>query len=147
MLYRDPRIGNRVKILFTSRPHAPVRSHIAGVVEIALDTQYSATDITNYVKDGIARLDRIKLPFELRDEIQKVLIEGANGMFLWVSLILDDLHNSKRTTRKAIQAKLKTLPKDLPKLYRNILNKIEPDDLEIAKTILQWVVWAVRPLQ
>jgi hypothetical protein len=26
------------------------------------------------------------------------------------------------------------------------LNKIEPDDLKIAKTILQWVVWAVRPL-
>jgi hypothetical protein len=135
-----------VKIPFTSRPHAPVRSHIAGVVEIALDTQYPGADITNYVKDGIARLDRIKLPFELRDETQKVLIDGANGMFLWVSLMLDELHNSKRTTRNAIQANLKILPKDLPKLYRNILNKIEPDDLEIAKTILQWVVWATRPL-
>jgi hypothetical protein len=124
MLYRNPCIGNRVKILFTSRPHTPVRSHIASVVDIALDTQYLGTDITNYVKDGIARLDRINLPFELRDEIQKVLIDGANGMFLWVSLILDDLHNSKRTTRNAIQAKLKTLPKDLPKLYRNILKRL-----------------------
>jgi hypothetical protein len=26
------------------------------------------------------------------------------------------------------------------------LNKIESDDLQIAKTILQWVVWAARPL-
>jgi hypothetical protein len=60
-------------------------------------------------------------------------------------LILDDLRNSKKTTRKAIKEKLRTLPKDVPKLYRNILNKIEPDDLDITKTILQWVVWAVCP--
>jgi hypothetical protein len=120
--------------------------YIADVVEIALDRHCLEKDITEYVRDGVARLDDLKLPVDLCDEIQKALTEGANGMFLWVSLILDDLHNSKKITRKAIQEKLKTLPKGLHKLYRNILNKIKPDDLQIAKTILQWVVWAARPL-
>jgi ankyrin repeat protein len=143
-----PFIGQRMKILFAGRPHTPVRLNIPDVVEIDLSSKsrYSEKDITEYVRDGISKLDDLKLPIELRDEIEKVLIEGANGMFLWVFLILDDLRNSKQTTREAIQDKLKTLPKGLPKLYRNILTKIEPGDVEIAKTILQWVVWATRPL-
>jgi hypothetical protein len=107
MLHRNPRIGHRVKILFTSRPHTPVRLHIDDVVEITLDGQYSKNDIIDYVRDGISKVDDLKLPIDLRDEIQKVLIEGANGMFLWVSLILDDLRNSKKTTRKAIQENLR----------------------------------------
>jgi hypothetical protein len=85
MLHHIPCVGHRVKILFTSRPHTPVRSHIADVVEIALDREYSETDIVDYVRDGISQLDDLKLPIELRDEILKILIEGANGMFLWVS--------------------------------------------------------------
>jgi hypothetical protein len=137
-------IGHRVKILFTSRPHTPIRLNITDV-EIALDRQYSEKDIIDYAKDGLSKLEDLKLPIELRDEIQKVLIEGANGMFLWVSLILDDLQNSKETTISAIQTKLKALPKDLPKLYRSILNKVEPDDMTIAKTTSMGC-WAARPL-
>jgi hypothetical protein len=77
-----PRIGHRVKILFNSCSHIPVRSHIADVVEIALDSQYLEKDITAYVRDSIPGLVKINLPIDLYDEIQKLLIDGANRMFL-----------------------------------------------------------------
>jgi PhoPQ-activated pathogenicity-related protein len=67
-------------------------------------------------------------------------------MFLLIALILDDLHKSKETIIQAMKAKLKAFPKELPKLYWNLLNRIEPIDLEIARTILQWIVWAAPPL-
>jgi hypothetical protein len=60
-----------------------------------LECEYLETDSTPYVKDNMAELDKIKLPIEVCDEIEKVPIAGANGMFLWVSLILEHLRNSE----------------------------------------------------
>jgi hypothetical protein len=67
-------------------------------------------------------------------------------MFLWVDLILYDLKTSVRTSQHAIQKKLTTLPKSLPDLYEKILLGIQHEYLELANSILLWVVWAERPL-
>jgi hypothetical protein len=67
-------------------------------------------------------------------------------MFLWVSLILDDLKNSNTTKPRIIREKLRALPPTLPDVYKDILRKIKPENIPAANTILQWVVWAVRPL-
>jgi hypothetical protein len=67
-------------------------------------------------------------------------------MFLWVSLIIDDLQKSTSTRPRIIRQKLKSLPKTLPDLYTDILRKIKSEDREYATAILRWVVWAVRPL-
>jgi hypothetical protein len=67
-------------------------------------------------------------------------------MFLWVSLIIDDLQKSTTTRPRIIREKLKSLPKTLPDLYTNILSKIKSDDQEYATAIFRWVVWAMRPL-
>jgi len=82
----------------------------------------------------------------MSEEIRDVLINGANGMFLWVSLILDNLRTSRTTKPRAIREKLRTLPPTLPDVYNEILRKIKPEDRQTANTILQWVVWAIRPL-
>jgi ankyrin repeat protein len=67
-------------------------------------------------------------------------------MLLWVYLILYDLQTSTQASRHVIKRKLNSLPKDLPDLYNRILRNIKPEDLEVAKAILRWVVWAERPL-
>jgi hypothetical protein len=67
-------------------------------------------------------------------------------MFLWVDLILYDLKTSARTSQHAIQKKLKSLPKSHPDLYEKILLAIQPEDLELANSILRWVVWTECPL-
>jgi hypothetical protein len=98
------------------------------------------------VKSNVLDLQQLKIPIDLRNEIKEVLIKGSNGMFLWVYLILYDLQTSTQASPYAIRQKLKSLPKDLPDLYNRILRNIKPEDLEVANTILRWVVWAERPL-
>jgi hypothetical protein len=114
-------------------------------VKIRLDS-HNQNDIDNYVRASVLDLKNHNIPTELRDEIQDALIKGSRGMFLWVYLILYDFKHSTRTSTHAIRQKLKILPKGLPDLYRKILLAIHPDDLEIANSILRWVVWAERPL-
>jgi hypothetical protein len=114
-------------------------------VEILLDTN-NRKDIADYVHASDLKLTKCNFPTELRQEIQKTLIEGSNGMFLWVYLILSDLTTPGRNSPHEIRKKLSSLPKTLPDLYRKILLAIKPEDVELAKDILRWVVWAERPL-
>jgi hypothetical protein len=138
-------MGKRIKIVITGRPHIPMDSYFRDVVEISLDTN-NLKDIADYVQASDLELKKRKFPTELRQEIQKTLIEGSNGMFLWVYLILYDLTTPGRKSPHAIRTKLKSLPKTLPDLYKKILHAIKPDDVELANDILRWVVWAERPL-
>jgi hypothetical protein len=38
------------------------------------------------------------------------------------------------------------LPKSLPDLYEKILLGVQPEDLELANSMLLWVIWAESPL-
>jgi ankyrin repeat protein len=143
-LPRDNSIGNRIKIIITSRPHIEVASDIPDVITIPLDNSNLKKDIADFVTTEASKL--AQFPEALQEEIRLALIDGADGMFLWVSLIIDDLQKSTTTRPRIIREKLKSLPKTLPGLYNDILLKIRPEDQEYATTILRWVVWAVRPL-
>ena len=133
-----------IKIIITSRPHIPVTSYLADVIKLSLAAENLKDDITAFVSASVHT--QLQFTGKLGDEVRQALIHGANGMFLWVSLILDDLEHSTNTTPRAIRERLQTLPSDIAGVYTNILRKIRTEDLQTAKSILQWVVWAVRPL-
>jgi ankyrin repeat protein len=143
-LQRDYSIGSRIKIIITSRPHVDVKLSLPDVVIIPLDSNNLKDDIVDFVTTEAAKLTQF--PIALQEEIRQALINGADGMFLWVSLIIDDLQKSTTTRPRIIREKLKSLPKSLPDLYTNILRKIKTEDQGYATAILRWVVWAVRPL-
>jgi len=102
------------------------------------------SDITSFINTEVQK--QPQFTGTLGEEVRKALMDGANGMFLWVSLILDDLKKSTNTTPRAIRKALKMLPSNLPSVYINILSKIRMEDRQLAQTILRWLVWAVRPL-
>jgi ankyrin repeat protein len=143
-LQRDNSISNRIKIIITSRPHVDVELNLSDVVIIPLDSHNLENDIAGFVTTEASKL--AQFPVALREEIRQALINGADGMFLWVSLIIDDLQKSTTTRPRIIREKLKSLPRSLPDLYTNILRQIKREDQEYATAILRWVVWAVRPL-
>jgi len=141
-LFQDPSVRRKVKVLITSRPHILVALYFTAT-EISLDACSLKSDITTFAVSEVNKLPQFSA---MAQEIQQVLIDGANGMFLWVSLILDDLKTSFTSKPRIIREKLKTLPSTLPDLYKDILRKIKPENQPAANTILQWVVWAMRPL-
>jgi hypothetical protein len=109
-----------------------------------LDNSNLKKDIEDFVTTEDSKL--AQFPEGLQKEIRQALIDGADGMFLWVSLIIDDLQKSTTMRPRIIREKLKSLPKTLPALYTDILLKIKPEDQEYATAILRWMVWVVRPL-
>ena len=140
LVHDDPAINRRVKLVLTSRPHILISSYLTGVSEISLNASSLQNDITSFV---IAEVGNLPQSHSMAKKIRDV---GANGMFLWVSLILDNLRTSSTTKPRAIREKLRTLPPTLPDVYNEILGKIKPQDQETANIILQGVVWAMRPL-
>ena len=141
-LLRGTPTTRHIKIIITSRPHIPVASHLPDVRNLSVVAENLHSDIKAYVKTEVCKLPQFS--GKLGDEVQQALIDGANGMFLWVSLILDDL--KKSTKPRAIRKALKKLPSDLPGVYMKILRQIRTDAQTTAQSILQWVVWAIRPL-
>ncbi|KAF8543181.1 hypothetical protein BDD12DRAFT_874965 [Trichophaea hybrida] len=144
-LLRDATTATRpIKIIVTSRPHIAVTSHLTEVIKIPLTGETLKSDISAYVEAEVYK--QSQFTGSLREEVQNALIDGANGMFLWVALILDGLKNSADTRPLAIRKALKILPPDLPSVYINILRKIQTKNQTTARSILQWIVWAIRPL-
>ena len=80
----------------------------------------------------------------LISKIQDALLEGSQGMFLWVTLQIQSL--CSMNTDHAIQEALSDLPKDLSETYARVLHKSGSSDPALQARILQLVLAAQRPL-
>ncbi|KAF8520711.1 hypothetical protein BDD12DRAFT_904904 [Trichophaea hybrida] len=116
-----------------------------GVSEISLHTENLREDIDDFVRAKVHDLAERKqfLP-SIESDIQNFLMEGADGMFLWVSLVLQEL--SKSDTINELRGKLKALPTTLSDVYQKILNTINPKYALTARKALQCIVYAARPM-
>ena len=75
------------------------------------------------------------------------IIDKAQGCFLWVRLVLDEL--STVWTMTQIERVLHDVPQEMDQLYSRaaeLLMARPAHSVDIAKTILRWTICAVRPL-
>ncbi|KAI9683027.1 MAG: hypothetical protein M1822_006220 [Bathelium mastoideum] len=77
-------------------------------------------------------------------EIQNALLEGSQGMFLWVVLQIESL--CMMQTDDEIRSALTDLPKDLSEIFMRILRQSEKFGASYQKRILQLITIAQRPL-
>ncbi|KAI9760034.1 MAG: hypothetical protein M1840_002750, partial [Geoglossum simile] len=77
-------------------------------------------------------------------KIQDALLEGSQGMFLWVALQIKSLCFMK--TDNAILQALADLPKDLSETFSHILLRSEASGKSFQRRILELVTVAHRPL-
>ena len=77
-------------------------------------------------------------------EILDALLQGAQGMFLWVALQIESLCCAK--TDEAIRQVLADLPKTLPETFSRILQRSAELGKDYQTRILQLVTVAYRPL-
>ncbi|TGO07686.1 hypothetical protein BTUL_0253g00020 [Botrytis tulipae] len=87
---------------------------------------------------------RNKYSNDTREAIQQHLTLNANGTFLWVALICQELSNIPKW--KVLQ-KLTAFPPGLDALYRRMLDQIiDSEDAELCKSILAVVSAVYRPV-
>jgi hypothetical protein len=105
-------------------------------------------DIDAYIDGELENLlfsEKLKLgnPAIILD-IQKKLMDGSQGMFLWVALQLQTLCMMK--TDEEIRQSLENLPKDLPETFARILQRSGERNRSSQRQILELVAVAYRAL-
>lgn len=112
----------------------------------ALENEYLSTidvtgektskDIVQYILTSIRKSKILKLVSQdVKNQIVEKLSSGAQGMFIWVDLMLQELYKKKRPS--AILDALNMAPKGLREMLRHVLESFsatlqdeDPDDLK-----------------
>lgn len=143
---------NTLKILILSRRDADIEECLQNFPTIDLQSReiqrVRREDIRKFIADKVESLATNKqYPASLRQLIEEALEANSGGTFLWVALTCAQLERKKG--RLGVEKALKNLPPGINDIYARILRQIyncSEDYLSIARSILCWVVTAVRPL-
>ncbi|KAF3399386.1 hypothetical protein DPV78_006841 [Talaromyces pinophilus] len=135
----------RLKVVILSRPQPSIlESKLSHYLQIKLDDSDTeiSYDVERYIFAKVTELaSEQDLSKEKVAQVQQALLAGADGTFLWVGFVANELQG--RSWAK-INEIIHRVPKGLSGVYQRLLQQI--DDKEALVPILQWVVLAARPL-
>lgn len=115
------------------------------VIKLDPDNDQSVrVDITTFIEYSLEPLMVIPGFAEIRPEITKTLSTRAEGTFLWVSFVIQEL--TKKKTCLQIQDAMKHLPKGLYPIFTRMLHAIDYKYQESSGDKFKWVAFAERPL-
>ncbi|KAK6505062.1 hypothetical protein TWF481_006985 [Arthrobotrys musiformis] len=111
----------------------------------------NAGDIDKYVSECLMTSRNLKkISPKLRQEVFDVLTSKADGMFLWVDLMIKEILGKNR--EDLIRKSLQNLPRGLSETYERMFQAFsealapEQDQIEDLNELLMWVGFANRPL-
>lgn len=140
---RDTESKLRLILLSRSQP-ALLESKLGQFPRVKLDESDMevAKDVERYIACKVSELalDQTLSEGQL-SQVRQALMDGADGTFLWVGFVADEL---KGRSWQKIQDILHRMPKGLGGVYQRLLQQVE--DKEQLIPILQWLVLAARPL-
>lgn len=113
---------------------------------IQKDSQENITsDIRMYVEHELKYMRGAEA---LRLQVMESVLERADGNFLWVHLVLEEILGCH--TQQAIKQTLDEIPAGMGALYQRmelaVANNLKEADRTLARTLLVWIVCAYRPL-
>lgn len=131
-----------LRICLSSRhyPHITIKKELSLVVEHQAE---HGADIETYVQNTLHGMDDEPQMHAL----QQTICEKSGGIFLWVFLVVDILNTmyARGAVPEAMKIRLRHIPEGLDALFAEILTKAE-DDIHDSIALLQWVLFATRPL-
>ncbi|KUM58892.1 hypothetical protein ACN42_g8256 [Penicillium freii] len=133
---------NRPGICVTCRPYPD--GQIKADFQVRLEEE-NQDDIESFVEHELRLSDESVTDIE---ELKRTLLSKADGLFLWLVLIIQQIHHmsGKGLSLRRIKSELLECPQELDKLYEGLLGNIQDDELLEACTLFQWVCFAIRPL-
>jgi ankyrin repeat protein len=131
----------RFQVCFSSRHYPHIT--ISKGVDLVLEGQEGHNqDITDYL-DSELKIGHGKLAEEIRGEIQS----KANGIFMWVVLVVQIMNKEHDGGRvHVLRKRLRDIPADLHELLRQILIR-DCYNREELLLCIQWILFAKRPLR
>ena len=131
----------RFQVCFSSRHYPHIT--ISKGVDLVLEGQEGHNqDITDYL-DSELKIGHGKLAEEIRGEIQS----KANGIFMWVVLVVQIMNKEHDGGRvHVLRKRLRDIPADLHELLLQILIR-DCYNREELLLCIQWILFAKRPLR
>ncbi|KAB8275406.1 hypothetical protein BDV30DRAFT_236772 [Aspergillus minisclerotigenes] len=139
----NERHKNKLHILATSRPEQDIRATLRRFPTVDLEAQL-ADDVETFVRTEVSngRLQNFKKDIKARALDQ--LLRTGDRRFRWADLQLTRLADCK--TDWQIENALQTIPETLEETYREVLDRIEEKDKNIAREIFLLLCLAPVPL-
>lgn len=131
----------RGRLLFVSRGEANISRTIPALITKSLGKGDNSNDIDAYIRQAIDASERLKTHFQNEKlDAFKYFHDKANGIFLWVIIVLHQLAQAKSTSmfRKFLDGFSEA--SDMEQLYSSVLSRIEGEDRRWMQEILKWVV-------
>ena len=131
----------RGRLLFVSRGEANISRTIPALITKSLGKGDNSNDIDSYIRQTIDTSERLKTHFQNEKlDAFKYFHEKANGIFLWVVIVLHQLAQAKSTSmfRKFLDGFSEA--SDMEQLYSSVLSRIVGEDRRWMQEILKWVV-------
>jgi hypothetical protein len=142
--------SSRVKWLVSSRNRPDIEQQLEQAdnkVRLSLELNASsvAVAVRNFIEQRVDQLTyQKKYDTQTRDAILAHLISNANGTFLWVALVCQQLG---LTLRRNALKKLECFPPELDPLYDRMLQQIlGSDDADICKQVIVTIVLVQQPI-
>ncbi|KAF5698545.1 NACHT domain-containing protein [Fusarium globosum] len=145
--------GVNARLFITSRDHATSTFKEDYVIlgQISMNCSAAQDGMAQLVDQAVQKcLDAEELLVEdqtLINEIKNTLTKHADGMILWVTLILRHLCTQPNNERIREAIAFKNLPRSLTELFNRILDRTVSEEKEsIVQALLPWLVAAKQPL-
>ncbi|KAL6717896.1 hypothetical protein ACLMJK_003981 [Lecanora helva] len=130
-----------VKICLSSRPYRAFSKGFGDNAKLQLQ-DLTREDIALFVEDNLRIILRISTPLihqpDFWNDVKLEIIRKAEGVFLWVSLALQNLKRgaSNGDSTEQLWQRLESLPSEIEGLYEHMLGQIEPLYWKEASTYL-----------
>lgn len=114
-----------VKVCLSSRPYRSYNEAFGSSAKLQLQG-LTNSDIRKYVSDKLYPLVKRNSAKEIYDTFDTI-VHKAEGVFLWVELVVKDLINGLRNedTLEQLRERLDSMPSDIQDLYTHMLSKID----------------------
>lgn len=137
-----------LKVIITSRPYREIQLLLSKHRTIRLKTEDEGSnisaDISSFIWHKVEEMAEIcHYNSELKEKVRAKLETGADGMFLWVSLVVEELLD---TPANSVIETLETTPDSVNGVYSHLLKRLDGRKAMIAKKILMWIVMAPEPM-
>ncbi|QIX01375.1 hypothetical protein AMS68_006892 [Peltaster fructicola] len=133
--------GLSSQVCFASR-HYPLLDIPTGLQLVLEDANEHSHDLERYIRRHL-RVGGAKKAGQIHQDV----LDKANGVFLWVVLVVDILSKEFINGRIfAVQKRLQELPPGLNELFQDIISR-DGQHLDEFMLCLQWILYAKRPLE
>jgi len=144
-------LSARFKWLLSSRNEMHIEQKLRCVdakARLSLELKQNAEQVSRavdvYIDDKLSRLDSLE-DDSLRDQVRDILRRKANGTFLWVALVVQELEVPESWNPLQL---VEEAPPGLHQLYDRMMNQIHrrKRDSEVCRLLLSTACIAYRPL-